>query len=162
MSQMLTEIEEQPEALERTLVEELPRAEELRERFAENPPRYVVLIARGTSDNAAAFGRYLIEIIAGLPVSVAAPSVTTLYGARLKLEGALVVGVSQSGESTDVNVCLEAARKVGAMTLGVTNEERSAMARTAESTLFGRAGREKSVAATKTYTGQLLVFYLLA
>jgi len=159
---MLTEIEEQPQALERTLAAELSRAEELRKRFAANPPRFVVLIARGTSDNAAMFGRYLIEITAGLPVSLAAPSVTTLYGASLKLDGALVVGVSQSGESTDVNVCLEAARKAGAMTLGITNEEQSAMARIAESTLFVRAGREKSVAATKTYTGQLLAFYLLA
>ena len=162
MSQMLTEIQEQPQALERTLGQELARAEELRTRFAANPPRFVVLIARGTSDNAAAFGRYLIEITTGLPVSLAAPSVTTLYGASLKLDGALVVGVSQSGESTDVNVCLEAARKAGAMTLGVTNEDRSAMARVAESALFVRAGREKSVAATKTYTGQLLAFYLLA
>ena len=73
-----------------------------------------------------------------------------------------MVGVSQSGESTDVNLCLEAARDAGAMTLGITNEEQSALARIAELTLFVRAGREKSVAATKTYTGQLLAFYLLA
>ena len=162
MSQMLTEIEEQPAALERTLAQELGRAGDLRKRFAANPPRFVVLIARGTSDNAATFGRYLIEITTGLPVSLAAPSVTTLYGSSLRLDGALVVGVSQSGESTDVNACLEAARASGAMTLGVTNEDESAMARIAEAALFVRAGREKSVAATKTYTGQLLAFYLLA
>jgi glucosamine--fructose-6-phosphate aminotransferase (isomerizing) len=162
MSQMLAEIEEQPAALERTLAEALERAEDLRRRFAAKPPRMVVLIARGTSDNAATFGRYLIEITTGLPVSLAAPSVTTIYGSALKLDGALVVGVSQSGESTDVNVCVEAARAAGAITLGVTNEEGSALARIADATLLVRAGREKSVAATKTYTGQLLAFYALA
>ena len=83
MSQMLTEIEEQPAAIERTLSEEFPRAEELRRRFAAQPPKMVVLIARGTSDNAATFGRYLIEITTGLPVSLAAASVTTLYGVHL-------------------------------------------------------------------------------
>jgi glucosamine--fructose-6-phosphate aminotransferase (isomerizing) len=162
MSQMLAEIEEQPAALERTLAEELASARELALRFAAKPPRMVVLIARGTSDNAATFGRYLIEITTGLPVSLAAPSVTTLYGVSLKLEDALVVGVSQSGESTDVNLCLEAAREAGAMTLGITNEEQSTLVRIAEAVLLVRAGSEKSVAATKTYTGQLLAFYLLA
>jgi glucosamine--fructose-6-phosphate aminotransferase (isomerizing) len=159
---MLTEIEEQPAAIERTLTDQLYRVEELRRRFAANPPRMVVLIARGTSDNAATFGRYLIEITTGLPVALAAPSVTTLYGVHLELRDALVVGVSQSGESTDVNLCLEAAREAGAMTLGITNEDQSALARIAEATLLVKAGREKSVAATKTYTGQLLAFYLLA
>jgi glucosamine--fructose-6-phosphate aminotransferase (isomerizing) len=162
MSQMLREIEEQPAALERTLAAELPRVEELRHRLARNPPKMVVLIARGTSDNAATFGRYLVEITTGLPVSLGAASVTTLYGVHLKLKDMLVVGVSQSGESTDVNVYLQAARDAGAMTIGVTNEENSALARIAEATLLVRAGREKSVAATKTYTGQLLAFYLLA
>jgi glucosamine--fructose-6-phosphate aminotransferase (isomerizing) len=80
----------------------------------------------------------------------------------LKLEGALVAGVSQSGESTDVNACLQTAREAGAMTLGITNEEGSALARIAEATILVKAGREKSVAATKTYTGQLMAFYLLA
>ncbi|MEZ5365797.1 MAG: SIS domain-containing protein [Bryobacterales bacterium] len=162
MSQMLKEIQEQPAAIERTLLEGLADAEQLRKKFAEQPPRAVVLIARGTSDNAATFGRYLIEITTGLPVSLAAPSVTTLYGSKLKLEGALVVGVSQSGESTDVNACMEAARQAGAFTLGVTNEAASALAQISEATLLVRAGREKSVAATKTYTGQLVAFYLLA
>ena len=162
MSQMLAEIEEQPAALERTLAEVLPRAEELRRRFAARPPKFVILAARGTSDNAATFGRYLIEIGAGLPVSLAAPSVATLYGARLRWQDALVVGVSQSGESTDVNLYLQAAREAGAATVGVTNEESSALARLADDVLLVRAGRERSVAATKTYTGQVLAFYALA
>jgi glucosamine--fructose-6-phosphate aminotransferase (isomerizing) len=122
----------------------------------------VVLAARGSSDNAALFGRYLIEICTGLPVSLAAPSVHTLYRSRLRLRHAVVVGISQSGESTDVNQVVEESRKAGALTVGVTNERRSSLCRLADEVFLVRAGRERSVAATKTYTGQLLVFYLLA
>jgi glucosamine--fructose-6-phosphate aminotransferase (isomerizing) len=125
-------------------------------------PRLVVLAARGTSDNAAQFGRYLIEITTGIPVSLAAPSVHTLYGARMNYKETLVVAISQSGESTDTNEVLEQARKAGAITAGITNEARSTLARIAEHVILVRAGREKSVAATKTYTGQLMALYLLA
>ncbi|MBI1356236.1 MAG: SIS domain-containing protein [Acidobacteria bacterium] len=159
---MLAEIEQQPEALERTLREVLPRAEALRRRLEGRRPAVIVLVARGTSDNAATFGRYLLEITTGLPVSLAAPSVTTLYGAAPRWQDALVVGVSQSGASTDVNVCLETARAQGAFTIGVTNESRSALAGLVDEVFPVLAGPELSVAATKTYTGQMLGFYLLA
>jgi len=159
---MLEEIRQQPAALEKTLKSGLRETETLRRHFSKNPPRLVVLAARGTSDNAAQFGRYLIEITTGIPVSLAAPSVSTLYHAPLRLEGALVAGISQSGESTDTNIVLEEARKHGAVTLGITNEAGSSLARLADFTLLVRAGKEQSVAATKTYTGQLLSFYLLA
>lgn len=162
MSKMLAEIREQPTALERTLKAELRGIERLRARFEKTPPRLVVLAARGTSDNAAQFGRYLIEITTGIPVSLAAPSVTTLYQSKLRMEGALLAAVSQSGESTDTNVVLEQARQAGAFTVGITNEAESTLARIADHAVLVRAGREKSVAATKTYTGQLLSFYLLA
>lgn len=162
MSQMHEEIRQQPEALERTLKEGLKLAETLRRRFEKSRPRFIVLAARGTSDNASQFGRYLLEITTGIPVSLAAPSVFTLYRAGLDLKDALVVAVSQSGESTDIDYVLEHARKYGAITVGVTNEPASTMARTAEYTFLVRAGREKSVAATKTYSGQVLCFYLLA
>lgn len=162
MSIMLREIREQPRVIEKTLQAERKGLEKLRRQFEKNRPPMVVLAARGTSDNAAQFGRYLIEITTGIPVSLAAPSVTTLYRAPLKLEGALVAAVSQSGESTDTNVVLEAAKKAGAFTVGITNESTSALARLADYPILVRGGREKSVAATKTYTGQLLGFYLLA
>lgn len=162
MSRMLAEIRQQPAALEKTLKSGLRQAQALRRRFAAHPPRLVVLAARGTSDNAAQFGRYLIEITTGIPVSLAAPSVSTLYRAPLQLEGALLVGISQSGESTDTNIVLEEGRKHGAATLGITNEAGSTLARLADATLLVRAGKEQSVAATKTYTGQLMAFYLLA
>ncbi|MGC8761506.1 MAG: SIS domain-containing protein [Bryobacteraceae bacterium] len=162
MSKMLAEIRQQPAALAKTLRSGLRQAQVLRRKFASSPPRLVVLAARGTSDNAAQFGRYLIEITTGIPVSLAAPSVSTLYHAPLRLEGALLVGISQSGESTDTNMVLEEGRKHGAATLGITNVADSTLARLADFTLLVRAGEEKSVAATKTYTGQLLTLYLLA
>ncbi len=162
MSTMREEIRQQPAAIERTLRSEWRRAEKLRRHFERHPVRLIVLAARGTSDNAAQFGRYLLEISTGIPVSLAAPSVTTLYHSRMALKDALVVAISQSGESTDTNLVLEQAKAAGAFTIGMTNESGSTLARLAEESLLVRAGKEKSVAATKTYTGQLMCFYLLA
>jgi glucosamine--fructose-6-phosphate aminotransferase (isomerizing) len=159
---MLDEIRQQPEALTRTLSSQLRPVERFKRLVQKRPPRLIVLVARGTSDNAALFGRYLLEITTGIPVSLAAPSITTLYNARVDYREALVVAISQSGESTDTNLVLERARQQGALTLGITNESRSALARIAEHVFLVRAGREKSVAATKTYTGQMLMMYLLA
>src|SRR5215471_10535126 len=162
MSRMLAEIRQQPEALDRTLASALRPAERFKRLLEKHRPRLVVLVARGTSDNAALFGRYLLEIDTGIPVSLAAPSITTLYRARLDYRDALVVAISQSGESTDTNLVLERAREGGALTLGITNESASAMASIAEHVFLVRAGREQAVAATKTYTGQLIMMYLLA
>lgn len=162
MSKMLQEIREQPEALARTFEGALPAVAELRRALEGRRPRLIVLAARGTSDNAALFGRYLLEITTGIPVSLAAPSVLTLYDAPLDLEGALVVGISQSGESTDTKFVVERARRRGALTVGITNSAESTLARLPDHLLLVRAGKEESVAATKTYTGQLLLLYLVA
>lgn len=159
---MLEEIRQQPGALERTLAVELRRVERFRRKLEGRRPRLILLAARGTSDNAAQFGRYLLEITTGIPVSLAAPSIITLYQAEVDLREALVVAISQSGESTDTNLVLERARAQGAVTVGITNEPHSTLTGLAEFPLLVRAGKEKSVAATKTYTGQLMVFYLLA
>jgi glucosamine--fructose-6-phosphate aminotransferase (isomerizing) len=159
---MLAEIRQQPDALARTLSGAAPAVASLRRKLAKRRPRLIVLVARGTSDNAALFGRYLIEITTGIPVSLAAPSITTLYGAHVDYRDTLVVALSQSGESTDTNLVLEEARRRGALTLGITNERGSTLARVAEHVFLVRAGAEKSVAATKTFTGQLLLLYLLA
>src|SRR3984885_3097734 len=147
---MLKEIRQQPEALERTLAHQWKRAAKFRAFLETRKPRLVVIVARGTSDNAAQFGRYLIEIMTGIPVSLAAPSVHSIYNARLNYKDALIVGISQSGESTDIEAVLEQARKCGAMTVGITNEPSSTLANLAEHVFLVRAGREKSVAATKT------------
>ncbi len=158
---MLREIREQPEALARLCDEAGPRLRALGRRLHRRPPALVVLAARGTSDNAALYGRYLIETLWGVPTSLAAPSVVTLYGARLRLRGALVVGLSQSGASPDIVEFLAGARARGALTVAVTNHERSPLARAAHETILLRTGPERSVAATKTYTAQLTVLSLL-
>lgn len=162
MSLMLDEIREQPSVLEGLLRAEMGTVRALCSRFEKERPRFVVLAARGTSDNAAQFGRYLIEIATGIPVSLAAPSVFTLYRAELDFREVLYVGLSQSGESTDVNTCIRRARELGAMTIGITNDAESALARAAERVLLLHAGVESSVAATKTWLAQLLSMYLLA
>ncbi len=162
MSLMLSEIEQQPAAIERTIKRESGKIKSFAARLKNNRPRLIVLVARGSSDNAALFGRYLLELTTGIPVSLAAPAIHTLYKAKLDLRDALVIGVSQSGEGVDINLTLENARQSGATTLAITNEAESSMAKLADETFLIHAGRERSVAATKTYTGQLLIFHLLA
>lgn len=159
---MLEEIAEQPAILEKTIRAERAKVEALGKSLRARDVDLIVLVARGSSDNAALFGRYLLEVTTGIPVSLAAPAVHTLYNANLNLSRAVVIGVSQSGEGTDINTVLERAKNSGALTVGITNEAESTMAKLADETLLIHAGREKSVAATKTYTGQMLHFYMLA
>jgi glutamine---fructose-6-phosphate transaminase (isomerizing) len=162
MSLMLAEIEQQPEAIARTIAIEGPKIAAFGAKLQAKRPRLIVLVARGSSDNAALFGRYLLEMTSGIPVSLAAPSVHTLYKSRLDLRDTLVIGISQSGEGVDINIVLANAKKSGATTLAITNEAQSTMAGLTDETFLIHAGRERSVAATKTYTGQLLIFHLLA
>lgn len=162
MSLMLQEIAEQPAALAKTMAEERSKVDRLGTILKQRDLDLIVLVARGSSDNAALFGRYLLEIATGIPVSLSAPSVHTLYNARLNLKRALVIGVSQSGEGEDINAVLENARAAGAFTIGITNESTAAMVNVVEETLLMHGGRERSVAATKTFTGQMLLFYMLA
>jgi len=162
VSLMLEEIRQQPEVLARILQQEGRKIRELGKTLQKREVRLIILVARGSSDNAAQFGRYLLEIATGIPVSLAAPSVYTLYGAKLHLNRALVVGVSQSGEGEDINRVLAEARAAGAFTIGITNEPDSTMVRTVDGPLLIHGGREQSVAATKTFTGQMMIFYLLA
>jgi len=159
---MLEEIAEQPAVLQRTLESERLKYVRLGNVLRNKDFDLVVIVARGSSDNASLFGRYLIEITTGIPVSLSAPSVYTLYKSKLNLSRALVIGVSQSGEGSDINMVLESAKSSGAFILGITNEADSAMANIADEMLLIHAGRERSVAATKTYTGQMLHFYMLA
>ena len=162
MSFMLTEIRQQPKVLERVLSKPPDALARLGRQFSRNRPEFAVIVARGTSDNAAIFGRYLFEITLGLPTVLAAPSVATLYR-RLSLpQNALVIGISQSGESTDINGYIEAAKALGAFSIGITNEPDSTLAHLADEVLPTQAGKEQSVAATKTYTAQLGMLYCLA
>lgn len=162
LSLMLQEIAEQPAALAQTIKEERGKIARVGKFLKERGVDLIVLVARGSSDNAALFGRYLIEITTGIPVSLSAPSVHTIYGAKVKLQKALVIGVSQSGEGEDINRVLEHARAAGAYTVGITNEASSSMSGLVDETLLMHGGRERSVAATKTFTGQMMLFYMLA
>ena len=95
-------------------------------------PRWVSMVARGTSDHAATYGRYLLEAHLGRPVALAAPSLTTIYGARIDWHDALVIAISQSGRSPDVRAVVEAARASGAVTVAITNDPGSPLAGAAE------------------------------
>ena len=128
MSLMLDEIAEQPEVLEQTILNEAAKYRRMGDLLRGRDIDLIVIAARGSSDNASLFGRYLLEIIAGIPVSLAAPSVHTLYNAKLDLKRSLVIGVSQSGEGADINIVLENAKKSGAFTIAITNEAGSTMA----------------------------------
>lgn len=159
---MLQEISEQPDVLERTINAEREKLTKIGDFLRQKDIDLIILVARGSSDNASLFGRYLLEVTTGIPVSLSAPSVFTLYNAKLRLKRAVVIGVSQSGEGIDINHVIERSKESGAFTIGITNEAGSTMAKLADETLLIHAGREKSVAATKTYTGQMLHFYMLA
>ena len=118
-------------------------------------PRWVSIVARGTSDHAAIYARYLIETQLGWPVALASPSVTTIYQAPTDWSGGLVLAVSQSGRSPDLVAVVEAARRGGALTVAVTNVGGSPLERAAALTVPCRAGEERAVAATKSYVAEL-------
>ena len=158
---MLTEIQEQPAALRRLVAEGWGPASAVARALRERGFRAVMLAARGTSDNAAYYAKYLFEVLLGVPTALASPSTFTLYESEMDLAGVLVIGISQSGESKDVLETIHEARRRGANTLAITNDERSSMAAAADYHLPLLAGKEESVAATKTYTSELLVLYFL-
>ena len=153
MTALDREIAEQPAALARLLAR-LP-AEVTRLRELATGCTGVTLVARGSSDNAARYGQYLIPIRSGLPVTLATPSLTTVYGRTPDLGGQLVVAVSQSGVSTDVIAVLAAAREQGRPTVAITNDPASPLAEQADTSSSSPPARNWSVAATKTYTTSL-------
>ena len=161
MTIMLEEIYEQPQAVARMLERETAKVARLVEALREREIRQVVIAARGTSDHAATYAKYLIEICLGIPVSLAAPSVYTLYDATVNLSNALVIGISQSGQALDVVQTLSSARAAGALTASITNVEGSAITEVSDFALYCRAGEERAVAATKTYITSLGLIALL-
>jgi glucosamine--fructose-6-phosphate aminotransferase (isomerizing) len=157
---MAREIAEQPAALARTLESLRPLRPAIRDLAASR--RTVLFVARGSSDNAAIYGRYLLEVHAGHPAGLAAPSVGTHYGARLDLSDAVVVSVSQSGATEEIVETQEWAARCGARTIAVTNGADSALAKNADLAMVTEAGRELAVPATKSYTAQLAAMAVLA
>jgi glucosamine--fructose-6-phosphate aminotransferase (isomerizing) len=162
MSVMLDEIYEQPAAIEEALRLERGAVASLVANLRSREIHAVIIAARGTSDHAATYAKYLIEIALHLPVSLAAPSVYTLYGSTLKLDGCLMIGISQSGQAPDVVQTLGAARAAGAVTACITNVPDSPIVHVSDHTLLCHAGDERAVAATKTYTTSLALVALLA
>ena len=123
---------------------------------------YALLAARGTSDNAARYGQYIFGAINHLSVALAAPSLFTRYHTPPRLEGALVIGISQSGQSPDIVSVIEEGRRQGSPTIAITNDLESPLAEAAEYKIGLGVGKERSVAATKTYTAQLTALAMLA
>lgn len=133
-------------------------AQAVREKNIKN----ITIIGRGSSDNAGLCFKYITEIIAGIPVGNAHPSVTTMYGAEVNYENQLVIAISQSGRSIDTLAVLDNAKKHNALTVAVTNDEDSPLANLAKYHLFLNAGEEIALGATKTFTAELTVLYMLA
>jgi glucosamine--fructose-6-phosphate aminotransferase (isomerizing) len=134
---------------------------EVAQAIREARPQYIVLAARGSSDNAARYAQYLFGIHAGLPVALATPSVHTLYGRRPRFQNTVVIGISQSGRSADVGQVVADAAAQGVLTIAITNDPESPMANTAAYHINLQAGPEQSIAATKTYTAQAATLALI-
>ena len=160
-NKMAAEMAQQPQVIA-ALAE---RRVELVERIASIVPEDlagIVLLARGSSDHAAVHGRYLVELAAGRPVSLAAPSLHTLYGAEVDYRGYLAVAVSQSGQTPEIVTVLERMNAGGARCLAVTNAPHSPLAEAADEVLELQAGFEEAVPATKTFSAQIVAFALIA
>ncbi len=162
MSNMLDEIDQQPDVIAGLVESGRESTERLAADIGSRGIDLVIMAARGTSDHAAIYGKYLLEVNNALPVALADCSIFTLYSAKLSLQRALVIGISQSGEATDVGEYLKRSRELGALTAAITNEPGSTLTLNADHTILCRAGKELGVAATKTYTAALAALYMLS
>jgi glucosamine--fructose-6-phosphate aminotransferase (isomerizing) len=156
------EIFEQPEALDRLLNSELTNIRFIAETIRNRDIRLVYIIARGSSDNAGLYAKYLFGIANKLPVAMALPSLFTLYGSPPNLSNTLTIAISQSGESPDIVSALEEGRRQGATTVAITNTPASPLGQAAEFCVNLHAGEEHAIAATKTYTTELLAIAMLS
>src|SRR5512142_3322724 len=150
-----SEIMEQPDRLRGFLQSQRATVEQIAKEVNDRGISYVFLAARGTSDNAGRYANYLLGGMNGLPLALATPSLFTYYRRPPRLKGALVVAISQSGQSPDIVSVLEEGRRQGCMTLALTNATDSPLARAADFVVDIQAGPELSIAATKTYTAEL-------
>jgi len=152
---MFQETHEAPSVVARQKERNCPVCEELADQFRNNPPRLIATCARGSSDHAATYAKYLMELHLGVPVMSAAPSVGSIYGRPMNLDGCLFIIISQSGKSPDLLTCAQWARDNGAFILALVNREDSPAAEMADAVIPLLAGEEKSVAATKSYIASL-------
>ncbi|MGH3050176.1 MAG: SIS domain-containing protein, partial [Gaiellaceae bacterium] len=161
MSWLEAELREQPEALARLLDHSRPAAREAAAVFRRRGVRYVLIASRGSSSNVARYAQYLLGRAHRVPVMFATPSLYTIYEQPPRLDGAVVVGISQSGASPDVVSVLAEARSQGRPTIALVNDVASPLARTADLVVPLAAGTERAVAATKTYSNSLGAVALL-
>lgn len=159
---LLSEIADQPSVLDRLLREGAADAEAIATAIRARGIHHIVIAARGSSDNAARYAQYVFGAFNRLTVTLATPSLFTRYQAPPRMDGALVVGISQSGQSPDLVAVVEEGRRQGCATLAITNVAGSPLTAVADHTLELRAGREHSIAATKTYTAQLLALAMVS
>lgn len=162
VSVLHAEIAEQPEVLRRLLADGAAEVEAIAARLRGRDVQHVVIAARGASDNAARYAQYLFGAYNRLTVTLATPSLFTRYQARPRMTGALVIGISQSGQSPDLAAVVGEGRRQGCPTLAITNVAGSPITAVADYTIALRAGAERSVAATKTYTAQLVALAMLS
>jgi len=155
VSWLESELREQPNALARLLVAQGSQAREIAQVFARDDVRYILIASRGSSSNAARYAQYLLGRAHRVPVMFATPSLYTIYEQPPRLDGAVVLGISQSGASPDVASVLAEARRQGRPTVALTNRHDSPLARHADYVLPLEAGEEQAVAATKTYMNSL-------
>lgn len=160
-ARMAAEMAEQPAVLRRLIARADAIAEEVRA-LAPTPLHGSAIVARGSSDHASVYGRYLLELASGRPVSLAAPSLHLLYDAQVDYAGQLAVAVSQSGRTPEIVATLARLGAAGARTLAITNDAASELANAADGVVALEAGAELAVPATKTVTAQLLAFALIA
>ena len=158
---LIDEIKEQPEVAARLLALARPEVAAVAEAVRAADPSHVIVAARGTSDHAAIYAQYAMGVLAGMSVGLAAPSVLSLYGAKPRMDRALVIGISQSGASPDVVGVIATARQQGAITLAITNTPASDLGTAAAFVIDLRAGPELAVAASKTYTATLTALAML-
>jgi glucosamine--fructose-6-phosphate aminotransferase (isomerizing) len=156
------EIKQQPDIIRRLLQEEWGNIQRIAEVIRQRNPQYMVMAARGSSDNAARYGKYLFGTMNRLQVALSTPSLFTLYNTPPRMEGSLVLAVSQSGQSPDIVAVIAEGRKQGSLTIALTNEPDSPLANAAEYTIRLHAEKERAVAATKTYTASLMVLAILS
>jgi len=156
------EIGEQPQALARTLEATAPEIEALTQRMRGQEIDYVMIAARGSSDNAGVYAKYLFQAFNGLPVAMATPSLYTFHHRPPRLKNVLVLGISQSGQSEDIVEVLSEARRQGALTAAITADGASPLAAKADHTLLLQTGAERAVAATKTFSSSLAIIAALS
>ncbi|MFN8382621.1 MAG: SIS domain-containing protein [Anaerolineales bacterium] len=159
---LYSEITEQPERIESLLSSQKKAVEKIAIAVRKRDIQYVFLAARGTSDNAGRYANYLLGALNGLPLALATPSLFTYYKQPPTLKNALVVGISQSGQSPDIVSVLDEGKKQNCLTLAITNDSKSPLANAADFVLDIQAGKEKAVAATKTYTTELMTIAMLS